>query len=316
MDLRGAAVLGVVLLMPAVSGRAADDESVPLAEFGFEPTAAGVRQCLARLTPGEEEVQRIAALIEQLDDDDYFTRERATRQLARLPSIPAGTLAEAMKHPSLEVRCRARRLAVIHSSERPQGILKAALGAVVEQKLEGLAPAILTAMRNDPDAPVWKLAQQAVSVTVCNGGPQGYLRTKEAFADYVLSLQWRMPTNTSDSGVGLMMTGPDQATPSCLEVQIHAANSGDFYIIGGFHAEAAGQKIPFRSNKLQPSNEKPPGEWNTMEMLVSGGNVEVKINGLVQNKATGCARQPGKINLRNEGSPVEFRNILLLPLEG
>ena len=53
-----------------------------------------------------------------------------------------------------------------------------------------------------------------------------------------------------------------------------------------------------------------------MEILVTAGEVEVKINGLVQNKATGCTRQAGRINLRNEGSPVEFRNILLLPLGG
>jgi len=488
MDLPCVAVLGLMLLVPAASGDAADDGSTPPAEFGFEPTADGVRQCLARLTPDEEALQQIAALIGQLDDDNYFTRERASRQLARLPAIPLATLAGAMRHPSFEVRCRARRLAVIHSSQRPQAVLKAVLGTVVEQQLEGLAPSILEAMQHYPDAPVWELAQQAVSVTarpedepllrkavadpaalvrvcaarglikilgekvaepllplakdpderirllaattlgnlghrgclmpfaemlrgerfhvrfrsrealrslteqnfgynpgadpaarnaaadrwvawirahgdtvalkfpirpskeialfsgvdlegwqvvqggqpvddqtawtakdgvlVCNGGPQGYLRTKEAFTDYTLSLQWRLPNTTSDSGVGLMMTGPDRVAPSCLEVQIRAANAGDLYRIGAFHAAAAGQKISFRSSKFNPSNEKPSGEWNTMEILVAGGEVEVKINGLVQNKAAGCTRKPGKINLRNEGSPIEFRNILLLPLEG
>ena len=100
------------------------------------------------------------------------------------------------------------------------------------------------------DQTVWTVKD---GVLVCSGGPRGYLRTKETFADYALSFQWRTPTNTSDSGVGLMMAGPDQPDPSCLEVQIHNANSGDFYIIGGFYAEAGGQKIPSAPTSFNPA---------------------------------------------------------------
>jgi hypothetical protein len=149
----------------------------------------------------------------------------------------------------------------------------------------------------------------------CGTGARGYLRTREAFRNYQLKLQWRMLTGAGDSGVGLMMVAADGNEAACLEVQLHTDNSGDLYIIGGFVANAAGKKISFRAHKLQPSNEKGVGQWNDMEIQVLKGEVTVKVNGLLQNKASGCHQQPGKINLRNEGSVVEYRRITLLPLD-
>ena len=147
------------------------------------------------------------------------------------------------------------------------------------------------------------------------GPNSAYLRTKSAFSSYVLELQWRFPNGRGDSGVGVMMTGEDKNSPDCLEVQIENDNAGDFYRIGSFQADAGGKKISFRSSKLKPSSESPPGEWNQLEIKVRGGNVDVVVNGVLQNKATNCTKSPGRINLRNEGSPVEFRRLTLLPLD-
>ena len=149
----------------------------------------------------------------------------------------------------------------------------------------------------------------------CGTGARGYLRTRESFRNYRLKLQWRMLTGAGDSGVGLMMVAADGNESACLEVQLHTNNSGDLYIIGGFVANAAGKKISFRAHKLQASNEKGIGQWNDMEIQVLKGEVTVKVNGLLQNKASGCHQKPGRINLRNEGSVVEYRRITLLPLD-
>jgi len=92
-------------------------------------------------------------------------------------------------------------------------------------------------------------------------------------------------------------------------------NAGDFYRIGSFEAHAGGKRTSFRSGKFKPSSESPPGEWNQLEIKVRGGNVEVLVNGTLQNKASNCTKSPGRINLRNEGSPVEFRHLTLLPLD-
>ena len=50
-----------------------------------------------------------------------------------------------------------------------------------------------------------------------------------------------------------------------------------------------------------------------MEITCKGDTIEVKINGLLQNKATGSTVKQGFIGLQSEGGPIEFRNITLEP---
>ena len=63
--------------------------------------------------------------------------------------------------------------------------------------------------------------------------------------------------------------------------------------------------------KLHPSNEKPIGEWNQYEITLDGGNLELKVNGLVQNTATDMQVIPGYILLQAEGAEIEFRKVEL-----
>jgi len=52
-----------------------------------------------------------------------------------------------------------------------------------------------------------------------------------------------------------------------------------------------------------------------MEIRVSDGQSEIKVNGEVQNRALCKDVKPSKIVLRNEGTgAVEFRNLLLKKL--
>ena len=63
------------------------------------------------------------------------------------------------------------------------------------------------------------------------------------------------------------------------------------------------------------SNEKKPGEWNTYEIVCKGDTMEVTVNGLLQNKATGVSIRKGFIGFQSEGVPIVFRNIKLTPLK-
>jgi hypothetical protein len=65
---------------------------------------------------------------------------------------------------------------------------------------------------------------------------------------------------------------------------------------------------------MHPSNENPVGRWNDYEIYVSGGDLRIFVNRLLQNTATECAEVPGKICLQAEGAPMEFRNIVLIPI--
>jgi hypothetical protein len=59
--------------------------------------------------------------------------------------------------------------------------------------------------------------------------------------------------------------------------------------------------------------EKPAGEWNRYEIIAEGGEVVLKINGKLVNRASRCDRTPGKICLTAEGDPIEFRNVRITP---
>ncbi|NMB51607.1 MAG: DUF1080 domain-containing protein [Bacteroidales bacterium] len=67
--------------------------------------------------------------------------------------------------------------------------------------------------------------------------------------------------------------------------------------------------------KFAPSSEKPTGEWNTMEIVTKGNTIEVTVNGVLQNKASGTNPDNGHICLQSEGKDIQFRNVYLTRLK-
>ena len=146
------------------------------------------------------------------------------------------------------------------------------------------------------------------------GKPAGYLRTTEDFTSYVLRVQLRH-VEGGNSGVLLRMTGADKVWPKSIECQGQSGSMGDIWNIDKFPMKVAADRTSGRhTRKMRDSNEKPLGEWNEYEITLDGGDLELKVNGLVQNTATECEEVPGKICLQAEGSAKEFRNIVLIPI--
>ena len=162
----------------------------------------------------------------------------------------------------------------------------------------------------------WKLDGGVLKIGGDGGGiAVTELRSKAVFGDYVMRLEFQFVEGSfGDSGVGVGCSPKDGASPSYVEVQILPGKSGDLYRIGGMEAKVDGEPLSFSSSKKKASNEKPAGEWNRMELRVSGGGLEVRVNGELQNGAEGLPKE-GKIVLRNEGNPVWFRNLVVMPLE-
>ena len=172
---------------------------------------------------------------------------------------------------------------------------------------------------NDKNADPAKTWSVADGVIRCAGKPSGYLRTEADYANYLLHVEWRWPGQGGNNGVLIHMSGPDNVWPKSLECQLHSGNAGDFWVIGGVetneHAKA-GQRVKGRRTiKLKDSSEKPLGQWNTYEIICKDNWVVVLVNGVVQNIATKCSVTSGKICLQSEGTPIEFRNIYIEPLE-
>jgi hypothetical protein len=147
-----------------------------------------------------------------------------------------------------------------------------------------------------------------------SGEPFGYMRTNDVYTGYKLHLQWRWPYEATNSGVFIHAQSPDGIWPSCIECQLMAGNAGDFICMGGSDMNERIDKKNIVVKKSSVSNEKPVGKWNTMEVICKDNTIEVYINGLLQNKASGVTLSKGSICLQSEGKDIEFRKIFLAKL--
>ncbi len=150
------------------------------------------------------------------------------------------------------------------------------------------------------------------------GQPIGYIRTEARYRDFELRLQWRFPAGSDpgNSGVLLRLIGEDEVWPRSIEAQLMHRNAGDIWNIGEFdmltdHARTDGR----RTVKLAPTKENPVGGWNDYLIRLDGPDLELRVNGRLQNEARWCAELPGYIALQAEGAPIEFRNVRLRAIE-
>lgn len=170
---------------------------------------------------------------------------------------------------------------------------------------------------------VWSVQD---GVLVCKGQPLGYLFTKDAYEDFTLSFEWRWPEGKEpgNSGVLLRIAGePNGFMPACVEAQLKNGSAGDIW--GFFGAKVTGDAervVEIKDHKdLGNFNgvrglkvlEKPAGEWNHYEIKLSGGDLELKINGELVNRASGLDVRSGPIGFQSEGAEIHFRNIELKP---
>ena len=157
------------------------------------------------------------------------------------------------------------------------------------------------------------------------GKPVGYLLATGTYENYRLHVEWRWPADAkknSNSGVLLnIASGPiDRNTwPICLQVQMKLNHAGDFLPMAGFTfkeplSTAAGAATP-QLNGLKLPAEKPLGEWNECDIICRGDTIECSVNGVQENKITGCKPAVGQIGFQLEGTPYELRHVTLSPLE-
>ncbi len=173
----------------------------------------------------------------------------------------------------------------------------------------------------DPAADVNNVWRVRGDTLCCTGKPNGYIRTKDSYSNYHLHLEWRWPETPTNSGVLLHAGGADTVWPACIECQLKAGSAGDLVLINGtgIAVDGVDRKNSARQfvviEKKLPTSELPAGQWNSYDIYCKGDSIRCLVNGTLQNEGTGASVTSGWICLQSEGSPIEFRNIYLQPLD-
>jgi len=195
------------------------------------------------------------------------------------------------------------------------------------------SPKSRTTLFNGRDFAGWKLHVDDPNVNVddiwsvrdgvvhCVGKPNGYMRTTKAYHDYKLHIEWRWAAEPTNSGVLLHAGGQDQVWPRCIEAQLKSGSAGDFVLIRYTGITVDGKEYGDPSKmfvsipKKQASSEKPSGQWNSYDITCRGDEIRVYVNEVLQNEGVKATDRCGWICLQSEGSPIEFRNIYIEPLD-
>jgi hypothetical protein len=147
-----------------------------------------------------------------------------------------------------------------------------------------------------------------------------WLETKKRYQDFRLSLEFRVPPGVrfspNGSGVMVRVVGRHSAghDPKGIEIDINEAGTGAVIAyevrVGAGRATPTGG-VARRIVKPIADAAKPVGEWNTMVIECVRDHLKVTLNDVLVNEVTNLDEVDGKICLRNEGTPIEFRNIIL-----
>lgn len=160
---------------------------------------------------------------------------------------------------------------------------------------------------------------------VCNGRPEGFLRTDAVYADYVLELEWRHAAPRGNAGLFVHAepeAAPGVPYPKSIEVQIMDGTETPAYTSQGdvfaIHGAAMTPDRPHPSGwaRCLPSarRTKPAGEWNRYRVVARGDRLTLEVNGVEVAGASGVAPRAGRICLESEGAEVAYRNLRLRPL--
>ncbi len=180
----------------------------------------------------------------------------------------------------------------------------------------------------------------------------GAITTKEEFENYHLKFEFKWgqkkwpPRENAvrDSGILYHCVGPHGAAGTfwmqSQECQVQERDCGDYWSVAGGIVDVEGDrkddKGPITYKKGAPSrtvasgriikgldNEKPTGQWNTIEVICFGGTSIHIVNGKVNMILTNSRRKvdgkevpltKGRLQFQSEGAEVFYRNIVIRPI--
>lgn len=155
-------------------------------------------------------------------------------------------------------------------------------------------------------------------VIAVSGQPSGYITTIASYRNYRLHVEWRWNGKPGNAGLLLHISqGPmDRVWPLSVQVQTKHGSVGDLLPMAGarFAELLNGGAVPAKVH-IAADSESAVGQWNSCDIVARDGAVEVRVNGIVQNKASALTPGAGRIGFQLEGTPYELRNVTLVALD-
>ena len=212
-------------------------------------------------------------------------------------------------------------------------------------------------LNKDPRRVYTLVEEDGKTIIRISGEIFGALTSKKELENYHLKLEFkwgekRWPPREKavrDSGLLYHCVGPHGAAGSfwmqSQELQIQEHDCGDYWSVAGGIVDVEGYRkdgkgpviykkggekfaVPGKDSGgpriiKSPDNEKPTGQWNTIELLTLGGTSVHIVNGKVVMVLTNSRRMVdgkevpltrGKIQIQSEGAEVFYRNIAYRPI--
>lgn len=239
------------------------------------------------------------------------------------------------------VACAAKGLAQQAQSIPPHAKLKSLFNGKTFQGFDTLLKN--HGINHDPN----KVFQIEDGTLHISGEEFGGLATKKEYKNYYLRAEFKWGEKTyaprlgkaRDSGIQYNITGPLKVWGRLMEFQINEGGTGDMWVINGTGATVRGQVYQSTADPgpqqyiriahdgrgpltnvtgdRDPVNdlEKPHGEWNLLELVVSPERILYFVNGKPALVATSPNTIQGKILFQCEGAEVYFRNMQIARLQ-
>ena len=157
----------------------------------------------------------------------------------------------------------------------------------------------------------------------CTGKPICILRTDRHYENFILELEWRHLKPKGNAGVFIWsdaLTAKGQPFTRGVEVQILDGREGSWYTSDGdvfpVHGATMKPENGRKGSRAFPTEKrsKPSPEWNHYRVECIDGVLKLAVNGKIVTVGRECNPRKGYIALESEGSPIQFKNIIVKEL--
>ena len=171
--------------------------------------------------------------------------------------------------------------------------------------------------KNNDSAGVFSVKNKMLLIT---GQEFGYIITEKSYSNFhlIVEFKWgekKYPPRENavrDNGIVYYVGQMDKVWPRGIECQIQEGDCGDFWMIDSTTIIVNDKRSASTKNTRiikWKDNEKPTGEWNTIEVIAKDGKCTHMVNGVVVIEGTDASVRSGRILIQSEGAETWFRRI-------